>query len=78
MNYANRQLLQNALAYLIESEGVISVRNKQLQIRPLDKVKVQREKLKWQMINVLLPLVLILVAGFLWAKIRKNKHQFML
>jgi len=77
MNYANRQLLQNVLAYLIESEGVISVRNKQLQIRPLDKVKVQREKLKWQLINVLLPVILILMAGFLWVRIRKNKHQFM-
>jgi ABC-2 type transport system permease protein len=75
LNYANRLLLQNAVSYLIDPSGIISVRNKQLQIRPLDKIKVQNEKLKWQIINVLLPLVVILLVGVVWVTVRKRRFQ---
>ena len=51
IQYANRQLLLNAISYLVEPEGIIAARTKQFQIRPLNKIKVQNEKTKWQVIT---------------------------
>jgi ABC-2 type transport system permease protein len=75
MNYANRQLLQNIIAYLVDADGIISARSKQLQIRPLDKVKVQNEKLKWQIINVAVPVVLIFILGLMWSIFRRKRFK---
>ncbi|EOZ91290.1 gliding motility protein GldG [Indibacter alkaliphilus LW1] len=73
--YANRQLLQNSINYLLEPEGIIAARTKQFQIRPLNKVKVRNEKMKWQLINIVLPLVFFALIGVLWAGMRKKRFS---
>lgn len=72
--YANKDFMLNALAYLIDEEGLITARNKEIRLRPLDRTKVQKEKLKWQLINMVAPLVLILLFGALRAFLRKRKY----
>jgi hypothetical protein len=40
-------------------------------IRPLDKVKVKAERTKWQIVNLVVPLVLLVIYGigrFYWRK----------
>ncbi len=71
--YANGELVMRLLNYLTDEDGLVMVRAKQIKIRPLDKVKVQEEKAKWQVINVVLPLLLILVLGILKSYLRKRK-----
>jgi ABC-2 type transport system permease protein len=73
IEYANRQLLQNSIRYLLEPEGIIASRTKQFQIRPLNKVKVKEERTKWQIINVLIPVLIIWLIGIVWIGIRKRK-----
>ncbi|MCH6197969.1 gliding motility-associated ABC transporter substrate-binding protein GldG [Aquiflexum sp. LQ15W] len=79
MQYANRQLLLNAISYLVEPEGIIATRTKQFQIRPLNKIKVKDEKTKWQVINILVPVFLFSILGMLWIGIKKQtfskKHR---
>ena len=72
IQYANRQLLLNAISYLVEPEGIIAARTKQFQIRPLNKIKVQNEKTKWQAINILVPVVLFSILGMVWISIKKR------
>ncbi|WP_113925148.1 gliding motility-associated ABC transporter substrate-binding protein GldG [Cognataquiflexum aquatile] len=72
VQYANRQLLLNAISYLVEPEGIIATRTKQFQIRPLNKIKVQNEKSKWQVINILVPVVLFSILGMVWISIKKR------
>lgn len=72
IQYANRQLLLNAISYLVEPEGIIAARTKQFQIRPLNKIKVQNEKTKWQVINILVPVVLFSILGMVWISIKKR------
>ncbi|MCH7399888.1 gliding motility-associated ABC transporter substrate-binding protein GldG [Belliella sp. DSM 107340] len=74
VQYANRLLLQNMIAYLVEPDGIISTRTKQYQIRPLNKVKVSQEKVKWQVINVVLPVVLMGLLSLLWMFSRKGRR----
>ena len=71
--YANRQLLQNAVNYLIDPDGIIAAKTKQFQIRPLNKQKVHSEKTKWQLINTVVPAALFALIGIIWVQARKRK-----
>ena len=73
MNYANGELVTRLLDYLTDEDGLIMVRAKEIKIRPLDKVKVKEEKVKWQMINVGLPVLIILLMGLTKYYFRKRK-----
>ena len=72
--YANRIFLQNAVNYMINPDGIISSRVKQFQIRPLNKVKVRNQRTYWQVINVVLPVSLIFLVGFVKVYWRKSKY----
>jgi len=71
--FANRELLMNALAYLTEENGLIQARSKQIRIRPLDREKIKQEKVKWQVINLGIPILLVIVFGVVRAYWRRNK-----
>ncbi|MDX5478467.1 MAG: gliding motility-associated ABC transporter substrate-binding protein GldG, partial [Cyclobacteriaceae bacterium] len=72
--YANRQLLQNAVNYLLDPDGIMSTRTKTLQIRPLNKMKVREEKTKWQAINVLGPVLFFILLGLVWVTWKKKQY----
>jgi ABC-2 type transport system permease protein len=71
--FANQQLLLNAVAWLVSENGLLTARTKEVKIRPLDKVKVTTEKLYWQIVNTLVPLICIAVFGFIWVYARKKR-----
>jgi ABC-2 type transport system permease protein len=73
--YANEDLIMNLVDYLLDEEGIVQSRKKEILIRPLDKVKVKEERLKWQIINLGAPLLLLLLFGIAKAVIRKNKNK---
>ncbi|GAA0878569.1 Gldg family protein [Algoriphagus jejuensis] len=72
--YANRQLLQNLVQYLSDPDGIITSRNRSLQIRPLNKVKVSQQKAFWQGINVVLPVLVLGLLGGLILYLRKLRY----
>jgi ABC-2 type transport system permease protein len=71
--FANEELLMNAMAYLTETNGLINARTKEVKIRPLDKEKIRTEKAKWQLINLVLPLMALIIYGMIRAYLRKRK-----
>lgn len=75
VTFANRQLLQNTIAYLTEPEGLIASRSKQFKIRPLNKAKVRQEKSFWQWFNVGAPLAFLALVGGMWFFVRKMKYK---
>ena len=48
----NKQLIVNALNYLLDNNSLISVRSKEVTLRLLNKKEINDHKLKWQLINV--------------------------
>nr|WP_084371007.1 gliding motility-associated ABC transporter substrate-binding protein GldG [Reichenbachiella faecimaris]SMD32345.1 gliding-associated putative ABC transporter substrate-binding component GldG [Reichenbachiella faecimaris] len=74
MKFANKDFVMNAVDYMLNEQGLIVSKNKSFAIRPLDKVKVANEKLKWQMINLVLPIVLLIIYGVLRAYWRRKKY----
>jgi len=73
-NFANEDFIINALSYLTDEDGLINARNKEIQIRPLDRVKVDQQATTWQLINLVVPIVLILIFGFGKAYLRRRKY----
>jgi len=71
--FANRDFLMNALAHLVDENGLIQARNKQVRIRPLDKEKIKNESLKWQLINLVFPILLLVAYGIGRAYWRNQK-----
>lgn len=74
VTFANRDLLMNALAYLTNEDGLIKARNKEIKIRPLDRERIKDERLKWQLINLISPLLLLIAIGVVRSIIRKRKY----
>jgi ABC-2 type transport system permease protein len=71
--FANKDFLLNAVAYLTQEDGLIQVRNKEVKIRPLDKVKLKEGRVKWQVLNVAAPLALLICYGVLRSYLRKRR-----
>jgi gliding-associated putative ABC transporter substrate-binding component GldG len=71
---ANRQFVQNCLEYLVANPAIIETRNKNIVLRMLDSTKVKQQRVTWQFINIALPILLVILFGFIYQQIRKRKY----
>ncbi len=71
--FGNKAFLLNAISYLVEGDGLISIRSRELKLRLLDANKVNPQRLQWQLFNTLLPVALIILSGLLFAWLRKRR-----
>lgn len=71
--FGNREFLLNTIYYLNDDTGIMHLRSRTQKLRLLDKVRVREEKLFWQWLNVLAPLLLTGLWGILYNLIRKRK-----
>ncbi len=60
---------------MCDDSGIIEVRAKEITLRLLDKGKIKKEKLMWQVINMALPIAIILLFGLINRMIRKRKYS---
>lgn len=72
--FANKDFLINAVEYLLDENGVIEARGKEVKLRLLDTAKAAAEKTKWQVINIAAPLVFMAIFGVLYHWRRKRKY----
>ena len=73
--YANKEFIENAISYLVDGEGLIDIRSRELKVRLLDVTKINQERVKWQVVNTLIPIALIIVLGLVMAFFRKKKYS---
>lgn len=72
--FSNQDLLMNMVAYLVDENGLIKARNKEVKVRPLDKGRIQNERVRWQVINLVSPLVVLVMFGLARSYWRKRKY----
>lgn len=72
--FANKEFVLNALDYMVDPEGLILARTREVPLRPLDTVKLGQERTQWQVINVVGPLVLLALGGLVWQVIRRRRY----
>ena len=75
ITYTNKEFIENAISYLVDGEGLIDIRSRELKVRLLDATKVSKERVKWQVINTVVPIALIIVLGLVLAFVRKRKYS---
>lgn len=74
VRYANKDFMFNALAYLTDENGLITSRNKEITLRPLNRVKLQEERTYWQTLNLAGPLVILVLFGAIRDFLRKRRY----
>ena len=73
--YANKTFVLNCLEYLVDQSKLMEARTKESRLRLLDAGRVTDEKLQWQIVNIILPIVLILIFASAYTFIRKRKFE---
>ncbi len=74
MRFENKNFLLNCIEYLIDDSGLIEARSKDLNLRLLDMKLVGKEKVKWQFVNIALPIVLTVLFGSVFLYFRRKKY----
>lgn len=73
-NFGNKALLLNIIDYFTNEDNLIALRNKEVTVRPLDKTLVRTEKTKWQVVNTVLPIALLICFAIFQHYYRKHKY----
>jgi ABC-2 type transport system permease protein len=73
--FGNKDFILNAVNYLTDDSGLLSVRSREIKIRPLDKNKIKKEKSYWQLLNTVLPVLIIIVFAIIITIIRKKANK---
>lgn len=72
--FANKDFLINSIEYLMGEQGFIAARNKEVKLRLLDPARIQTEKTKWQLINIITPIIFLIFFGFIYNWLRKRRY----
>jgi len=74
ITFGNKEFLVNAVHYLCDDSGLMELRSRTMQMRLLDKVKLREQKTFWQLVNVLLPVLIILCGGLIFWLLRRRHY----
>lgn len=72
--FANRQFVNNCIEYLVNNAGLAEAKSKDYKLRLLDPKKTAEERGFWELLNLVLPVLLIIIFGFMYQWIRKRKY----
>lgn len=72
--YANKEFYNNSLEYLLNPSGILETRAKNFTLRLLDPVKTRDQKTFWQLINIAVPILLVLLSAVAYQAIRKRQY----
>lgn len=73
--YGNKEFMMNCVNYLLDDNGLINIRSKEVTLPLLDKEKVYNSYTKSQLITVGLPIVILAIFGLCFTYIRKRKYS---
>lgn len=72
--FANKDFIINCMEYLVDESGLIYSRAKDVKLRLLDKAKVNLYRTEYQVLNIVFPLFLLLLAGIGFYVYRTRKY----
>ncbi|HNP32341.1 MAG TPA: gliding motility-associated ABC transporter substrate-binding protein GldG [Flavobacterium sp.] len=73
--YANKEFMLNCVNYLLDDNGLINIRSKEVDLPILDKEKVYASYTQSQVITVAVPIVILLIFGVVFTILRKRKYS---
>lgn len=74
MQFGNRDFVRNAILYLTDDQGWLQLRERSIKMRLLNKQIIQNHLRVWQVLNVIVPLVILAIFGIVFNFLRKKKY----
>jgi gliding-associated putative ABC transporter substrate-binding component GldG len=71
--FANKKFLLNCMNYLLDDEGMLDLRSREVKLRLLDRKKAADHRGKWQAINVVVPLLVLFAFALLHRYLRRKR-----
>ena len=75
MQFSNRDFIANAVLWLTDSEGLISLREKSVALRLLNDRRAHDKRLTVQLVSTISPIAILAIIGGLVVIIRKKKYE---
>jgi ABC-2 type transport system permease protein len=72
--FANKDFFLNSMDYLVNPSDILQTRSKEFTLRLLDPKKTSAEKGQWQLINIVLPILLVIIFGFIYQQFRRYRY----
>jgi ABC-2 type transport system permease protein len=81
--FANKKFLLNCFDYMFDQSGLIEVRTKEINLRLLNRAKINtppqedeciKEKTKWQLVNTVVPVLAVILFGVINSWYRRRKY----
>jgi gliding-associated putative ABC transporter substrate-binding component GldG len=73
--FANKIFLLNCIEYLTDNAGLPEARNKDVKLRLLDMARVKKEKIRWQVLNIALPIALVMMFASAYFFFRRKRYE---
>lgn len=73
--YSNKEFLMNCVNYLLDDNGLINIRSKEVDLPILDTQKVTEEYTFSQIITIGVPIIILIMFGFVFTFLRKRKYS---
>lgn len=70
--YGNRDFILNCVNWLSDDEGWMQLRGRSLSMYLLDKTRLKAERTKWELLNLIFPLFLVMVGGAFFVFFRRK------
>ncbi len=74
--FGNKDFIMNVINYMTDDMGLIRLRARDFKLRLLNRsaIRLKKEQIKWQLINTLLPVAVILLGGIAFNLRRRKKY----
>jgi ABC-2 type transport system permease protein len=72
--FGNKDFITNAVNYMTDDYGLIKLRGREFKLRLLNREKITSNRLEWQLINTLAPVLLVILFGLFVLYLRKRKY----
>ncbi|AFU67429.1 gliding motility ABC transporter-type substrate binding protein GldG [Psychroflexus torquis ATCC 700755] len=75
LTYGNKTFLLNVVNYLLGDESLVKTRSKSIRLDEMNHEEIESTKLKWQLFNVIVPMLSIIAFGLVVVYWRKKKYK---
>ena len=75
MQFSNRDFAANAVLWLTDSEGLISLREKSIALRLLNDRRAHEQRLNVQLISTISPIAILALIGGIVFVVRKRRYE---
>ncbi len=72
--FGNKDFLVNCINYLVNDNGLIEMRSREIKPRLLNQSRIRSQRTMWQLVNTLMPVIVIILAGVAYAGLRRRHY----